>query len=452
MIILTYLSRSKKVIFLGGLVLAFLIFLQFKFNFFYWSNTLRIGLVGTYKEHDIPLEVTNLLSDSLVEAGDDGKMLPKMVKGWETNNDATVFKFKLKDDLKWADNSKVLTEDLSFNIPDVEVSFPEGNTVQFKLKESYSPFPSLLTKPVFKKNTILGTGPYKVTKIEKSKIFITKITLVSKDKSLPQIYIRFYPNEKVALTGFNLGEVQVLLGVSNNLSSLNNPRTKTEAKTDFGKIVTALYNTKDTLFSNRSVRQALSYQAPEILGFEVANNPFPKSSWVYDTEAKKYLNNPKEAKSALERAKSTLNESILNKELTLTAIPNLEEVAKKIVAAWNELGFKVNIRVESGIPQNFQILLITQSIPSDPDQYFLWHSTQDKTNLSKYQSARVDKDLEDGRKTSDERERKEKYFDFQKTLLEDAPATFLYFPKYNIVYLKKVEANLNKLLPLQFPD
>jgi len=57
--------------------------------------------------------------------------------------------------------------------------------------------------------------------------------------------------------------------------------------------------------------------------------------------------------------------------------------------------------------------------------------------------------LEDGRKIINEDDRKVKYFDFQKALLEEAPAIFLYFPKYSIVYLKKSETLLNKVLNLQ---
>ena len=99
--------------------------------------------------------------------------------------------------------------------------------------------------------------------------------------------------------------------------------------------------------------------------------------------------------------------------------------------------------------QNFQALLITQKIPSDPDQYSLWHSTQSETNISKFSSPRVDKDLEDGRKISDLETRKQKYQDFQKVLLDHAPATFLYFPKYKVIYLKKIEIDLMKILDLQ---
>ena len=296
---------------------------------------------------------------------------------------------------------------------------------------------------------MIGTGPYQIKKIEKSRIFITKITLEADDQQLPVIHIRFYPNEKVAITGFNLGEVQVLSGVTNLKAIPANPLIRINKKTDYSKIVTVLFQTTDLLLRNRSLRQALAFQAPQIPGEETANNPYPPGSWAYNNLSKKYLSNPGEAEEALERAKSSISEDKMNSEIILTATPNLEEVGKMIVESWKKLGFDIKLRIESGIPQNFQALLITQSIPIDPDQYFLWHATQAKTNLTKYDSKRVDKDLEDGRKIITEEERKEKYFDFQKTLLEDTPAIFLYFPKNNIVYLKKVEPLLEKIQNLE---
>jgi len=94
-------------------------------------------------------------------------------------------------------------------------------------------------------------------------------------------------------------------------------------------------------------------------------------------------------------------------------------------------------------------LLIAQNIPADPDQYSLWHSTQTQTNISQISNPRIDKDLEDGRKATDSAVRKARYQDFQKVLLDHAPATFLYFPKYNVVMLKKAQPNLEKVLNLQ---
>lgn len=453
-----FIKRQAKII---GLIFALflcLIFLQIRFSLIQPSNYLSEGFVGTFQEHDIPEEVRRLLSESLVKIDNEGHVKPNLATSWDINNNATVFRFVLKNDLYWSDGTKIKSADLEFNIPDAEITTDDDRTIQFKLKEPYSPFPSLLTKPVFKKGTKIGTGPYQIERVEKSRIFITKITLKSVRIDLPKIYVRFYPNEKVAQTGFYMGEVQSLFGMTNPKIFNQNAIIGLKQIKDYSKTVTILYNTNDPLLSNRSLRQALSYSAQKIEKEEEANSPYPKFYWAYNDEAKKYLSNTEEAEKAYERAKSSLTEEKLNGGISLTSTTNLEEVAKKIISNWKQLGLNVNLRVESGIPQNFQALLITQSIPADPDQYFLWHSTQTKTNLSKYSSeccpssARVDKDLEDGRKAITEEDRKEKYFDFQKTLMEDAPATFLYFPKYNIVYLKKSEDNLNKVLNLQLAN
>ena len=447
---LKFTRRHIAYFLLGAVIVSALIFAQFKFNLFYSKNSIRIGLVGTYQEHDLPEEVTKLVSASLVLPDKNNRIKPNLVSGWETNNDATVFKFKLKDNLKWEDGSKIISSDLEFPIPDVDVSYPDDKTIQFKLKDSYSPFPSLLNKPIFKKETLLGIGPYKIDKIEKSRIFITKITLTPIDPKLPVIYVRFYPNEKVAQTGFALGEVEVLLGITNPKALTSNPKVAIKQRVDYTKIVTVLYSMADNLVGgkNRSLRQAFSFIAPQIKEEEVADSPYPPFSWGYDSTAKKYLNNQDEAKAALERAKAQMNSDQLHGEIILTATPNLEDVGKQIILAWKSLGFDAKLRIESGIPQNFQSLLITQSIPTDPDQYFLWHATQTKTNIAKVDVKRIDKDLEDGRKIISEDDRKLKYFDFQKALLEEAPAIFLYFPKYTIVYLKKSELILNKILGL----
>ncbi len=432
----------------GLILIAVALFLQLKFNLFYPTNVVRIGLVGTYQEHDMPEEVTRLLSENLLQTDENGRVKPSLVWGWETNHDATEFKFKLKKDLFWSDGTPIKASEIIFNIPNTQISYPDENSIQFNLKEPYSPLHSLLTKPIFKKGTLTGTGPYKITNIEKSRIFITKIILKSDKKDLPVIQIRFYPNEKVAVSGFNLGEVQSFMGASSATKFLENPKAGIIQRVDFTKIVTILFNGADPLLSNRSLRQALAYITPKIAQEVEANNSYPPTLWAYDPKAKKYLSNPEEAKLALGRAKAMLSDDKLKAEIILTTTPNLEDAGKVIAKSWESLGFDVKLRIESGIPQNFQSLLITQSIPQDPDQYFLWHATQSKTNLSKYDSKRADKDLEDGRKVINEEDRKVLYFDFQKTLLEDAPAVFLYFPKYNVVYLKSIKDRLDKVLDI----
>lgn len=454
LVALTLIRRNSTKVFLLLLISLAAIFFQIKTGFINLdSKSVTQGFVGTFQEHDLPPEVTRLASKGLVDIDETGRVIPSLA-GWEVNKEATEYKFKLKDNVKWITGEQIKSTDLEFSIPNTKISFPDEKTIEFKLPESYSAFPSLLTRPVFKKGTLIGTGPYKIHNIEKSRIFITKVVLDAPNSNFPKVVVRFYPNEKTAMTGFILGETQSLLGVSNSLinlsGELNTSLVKLMTRVDFTKIVGVFYDTTDSVLSNRSLRQALGFAAPQLKGEVEANSPYPPMSWALNKDAKNYLDNPKEAELALGRARNNSSAELLNKELVLTTTSQLEEVGKEVISAWRNLGINAVLRVESGIPQKFQALLITQSIPSDPDQYFLWHETQKETNLTKYNQKRVDKDLEDARKVIGEEERKELYWDFQKVLLEDAPATFLYFPKYNIIYLKKTEAKLNQVLPLQF--
>ena len=82
-------------------------------------------------------------------------------------------------------------------------------------------------------------------------------------------------------------------------------------------------------------------------------------------------------------------------------------------------------------PDNFDLLLVFWNLPSNPDQYYFWHSTQiglKKSNISNYKNVKIDLLLEQGRNTIDLREREKIYQEFQKIIQDDPPALFLYYP------------------------
>jgi peptide/nickel transport system substrate-binding protein len=82
------------------------------------------------------------------------------------------------------------------------------------------------------------------------------------------------------------------------------------------------------------------------------------------------------------------------------------------------------------------MLLTVWSPPPDPDQYYFWHSTQEVGNITHYKNVRIDKLLEDGRKTLNINERKKIYKDFQRIIMDDHPALFIYYP-YSYTIEKK---------------
>jgi len=195
----------------------------------------------------------------------------------------------------------------------------------------------------------------------------------------------------------------------------------------------AFFNFNHPLLGDKKIRQALVYAVKKDFGQERAIGPLSPDSWAFNPEVKRYDYDPEKAKELFENDQEatesgeTIEEEEM--EIKISTTQTLLPVAEEIKQSWEEvLGIRVEIETVNILPQDFQVLLILQQIPQDPDQYSLWHSTQEQ-NFTDYQSPKVDKLLEDARKTMDQAKRKEKYLDFQKFLAEDVPAIFLYYPE-----------------------
>lgn len=68
--------------------------------------------------------------------------------------------FHLDQNKTWQDGKKVTSDSLTYDFADVEIQRPNPQTITFKLKERFSPFPSVVATPVFKKGFHLGVvGP-----------------------------------------------------------------------------------------------------------------------------------------------------------------------------------------------------------------------------------------------------------------------------------------------------
>jgi ABC-type transport system substrate-binding protein len=183
---------------------------------------------------------------------------------------------------------------------------------------------------------------------------------------------------------------------------------------------------------DKQVRQMLSYAIPD-LGYTRAYSPIAPTSWAFTDDVKHYDTDLQQAKKLFDAA--TMGTS--SAEFTITTYSQYLDVAQKIAQSWQGLGLKVNIRTANTINEPYQILLSAQDIPTDPDQYIYWHSTQTGTNISGITNAKIDKLLEDGRTEQNTQKRTTLYVDFQKRLVEELPAVFLYYPTvYSITRTK----------------
>jgi len=385
----------------------------------------RIGYIGEFTPSTLPINIQEKLSFGLTTITSDGSSLPGIASTWEATDSGKQYTFHLKTGLLWHTGKPVKAHDLNYNIRSVTFQPINDTTIVATLQNAYSPFVTLVSKPIFQSN-LTGFGPYKINAIRLKGDKIAYMLLVSATKAkLPTVEYRFYKTETQAVTAYKLGEIDQIEGLTSIESSLTTwKNTKITEQVNKNRFIAVYYNLKDSLLREKSLRQALSYAVPSNSSDRVYS-PISPLSWAYTNTTKHYDYDMQQATKLFDATKIATNSG----ELTITTFSQYLSLAQDIAKSWNALGLKTNIRVENVVPQDYQVLLSAQDIPIDPDQYIFWHSTQGNTNITGLASAKIDKLLEDGRMEQNQQKRKAIYVDFQKRLVDELPAYFLYYPK-----------------------
>lgn len=423
-----FLKKRFLIIFLGAIVGVFsyflLSFLFQKYNLF--RKTEKIGLVGKYSLEDIPEEILQYISFGLTEVTPEGEVIPRLCDRWEISPDEKVYSFYFgKKKFFWHDGSEFNANDINYNFKDAKVLQIDSYLLKIVLNEPFSPLLSVLSQPVFKKG-LIGLGEYRVDKIESTGKTLKSILLKPKTRtsSLPNLHFKFYINESYLKTGFSLGEIDKISEIDNNRDFLEikNLVINKVQKTD--RYLALYFNTAKDPFSDKNFRQAVAYSLAKFPEQKRALSPISPSSLFFNPGVKKYDQDLAKSKLLLEKVKIEKD-----KVFTIYTFTSLENQAKTIQEELKKIGLNTEIKFSSLSLEDFDLFLAIEKIPQDPDQYIYWHTGQGR-NLSRFSNPRIDKLLEDGRKTIDSQERKKIYFDFQRFLAEETPAIFLYYPSY----------------------
>ncbi len=426
-LIKAYIKKSKKTLIISFFV-GLLIFFAFLFGARYLKTlfTLHrypvIGVVGSYEKDNLPPIVKNKLSRGLTRVDPNGSIRPDLATNYAISDGGKTYKFNLNPNLTFNDGARLDSRDLNYNFSDVKIEKPDKNTIVFKLKDSYAPFLSTVSQSVFKRG-LIGVGDYFIKNIQLNGNFVQSLILGLVKNRFDTVKFVFYPTESSLKEAFMLGEITEASGLGNaefkNLYFQKFPHTRVTNNIDYSHLVTLFYNISDGELSDKKLRLALSYALPDDMKFgKSAYLPYSPNSIYYNSEVPKRQQDLDHAK--LIRPEKTT-------KLTITTLKKYNNTAKLIAASWSKIGIKTTIIEVDEIPDRFQIFLSDFNVPRDSDQYPLWHSGQ-ISNITRFRNLRIDKLLEDGRKTTNVEERKKIYFDFQKFLLEDMPASFLYFP------------------------
>jgi peptide/nickel transport system substrate-binding protein len=387
----------------------------------------------------------------------------------------------------------------------VQVEKINDLTLVFKLQTKYAQFINNLTikimpkhiweniKPInFALSEInlkpIGSGPYKFEQLKKDKNGRIQSYLLSANKKyyggtssdnknrpfIDKIELKFYSSEEEMINAYNRNEIEGLSFISpDNLKKVKYKQRLNLRELQIPRYFAIFFNqNKSNVLSDKNVRLALNFATNrEDLLNKVLEG---KGIKIYSPLATDILNvpvifskndyNPEEAKNILEKSGWTKNENNIfkkgNQELSLkittSTFPELSKVANIIKEQWEALGAKVSIETLSTSElqqlirdRNYEALLFGTIMNINPDPFSLWHSSQKKDpglNLSLYDNKNVDTLLEEARQTLNPLERTEKYNNFQKLVIEDMPAIFLYNPFYIHGLPKKIKGSDGKLI------
>lgn len=236
------------------------------------------------------------------------------------------------------------------------------------------------------------------------------------------------------------------------------------------------FNLKRKPFDDVRIRKAINYaiDKQEIidgvylgLGITIASPYKPGTRWS-NPDLQPYSFDPAKAKQLLIEAgyQDTDGDGIVDragKKLSFEILTNLgnkqrEKTAVIIQRRLKEVGIETHIRTLEWAslltnfikPGDFDAVVMGWGLGLDPDQYSIWHSSQQKPgqfNFIGYNNPAVDKLLEQGRLEFDPEKRMQIYHEFAKVLYEDSPLVYL-SAGYGLTAIhKRVQGIMNPVPP-----
>ena len=295
------------------------------------SNIDRIGYIGEYTPSTLPLAIQEQLSYGLTTIASDGSTLPGIAVSWEATDSGKQYTFHLRGDVVWHTGKKVTASDLNYNIRSVIFKAVNNQTIVATLQNPYSPFLTLVSKPIFQSN-LTGFGQYKINSIrlKGDKIVFLRLVTATK-KELPIIEYRFYKSEIQAITAYKLGEIDHIDGLTSIETSFASwKNTKIKEITNQNRFIALYFNLKDQLLREKTLRQALVYSVPMTTPKRVYS-PISPLSWAYTDATKHYDFDMLQAAKLFESTKIATHAN----ELTIHTFSQYLRMSQEISISWN---------------------------------------------------------------------------------------------------------------------
>ncbi|PPC94269.1 MAG: peptide-binding protein [Methylotenera sp.] len=450
------------------------------------------GLIAMIAGESAASAIASNIFNSLLKYDRNLDLTGELAESWEISKDKKTITFHLKPGLKWADNQSLTSEDVLFTwqkVTDENTRTPYGSDFKLVVKAE-TPDPStfkvtydapyapaldtwaglhILPKHLLKDQDInttafsrkpVGSHYYQLVSWKNGQYLkLTRNPNATQGQArIDSLLSRIIPDKAAQFLELSADNID-----SMGLNPIQYARIF-PARPELNKNI-ALYkelgnnytylgfNLKRKPFDDIRVRQAINYaiDKQEIidgvllgLGEPVASPYKPGTRWS-NPALKSYPYDPAKAKALLKDAGfiDSNGDGILEKDGKPFAFEILTNQNKEremtgvlIQRRLREIGIDANIRVLEWAsflgrfikPKEFDVVVLGWSLSLDPDQYSIWHSSQQapgQFNFISYSNPRVDKLLEAGRLELDPDKRMKIYHEFSKILLEDSPIVYL---------------------------
>jgi peptide/nickel transport system substrate-binding protein len=450
------------------------------------ASTLNPVLISDSASNDI----AGLVFNGLVKYDKDIKLTGDLAQSWDVTEGGLRITFHLRKGVRWHDGQPFTAEDVLFTYqklrdPKVHTPFasdfedvasvtaPDPYTVRVIYKKPFAPSLAswgmgIIPRHIYDKGDFntnpanrvpIGTGPYKFKEWKtdqyitleanpdyfEGKPFIQRyVYRIIPDSSVQFLEMRNQSIDSISLTP---DQYKAYGAIFDHHQRYRYPSFK---YVYFG------FNLRNELFKDKRVRQALALVLDResmvkgiVLGLgQPITGPFPVTSWAYNAAVPQIPYDPARAKALFAEAgwKPDASGRLMKdgKPFAFTLMTNQgnkvrELCAEVIQQQLKKVGIDVTIRImewstfihEYIDKKNFDALVMGWQLSRDPDNYAMWHSSQQKEgeyNFCSYSNPQVDQWLVQARGTFDEKKREALYHKIHAQIADDLPYIFLYCP------------------------
>lgn len=351
-------------------------------------------------------------------------------------------------------------------------------------------FGKKFNRPVFSRDSILGSGPYSLTSWTTGQsLVLTKKDNWWGDEALTanpeRINYLFVPDEATGITMLKSGEADIISGVSPTVFAKLKHEGSEGLEFHTPQIMQYYYlglNNDSPLLSDKRVRKALSH----ILDLEVLSDilmanlakpiasPIHSSKTYYNQSLTPVSFDEDQARTLLAEAgwSDSDGDNILDKDiegtkekLSLDILVTQKELGRNLALILKEnagrVGIEINIKsqewgqiLKSIGQRDFHIVaMATRQHPGVDDLYQTWHTSSigpDGRNITGFGNDRSDAIIERLRLTNDENERRQLFNEIQQIIYDEQPMIFLFAPTETIIHNDQLEMTISSLRPGYF--